>query len=173
MGRVKSLRREAKALGYESLPRFAMPSHDDMAESFSGWMPFDIVESVGNYELMKAMKPTRRAWIAMLSSSPSVKEIRLIRDKFIPLAMQHRHYSARDAEALDLELLGELPEYCKDWPYSLRVAYACIRNVRGPAGELNVWVAQLGNGRTQAEKNRILLNMAKALSMAKSANPDD
>ena len=82
-------------------------------------------------------------------------------------------YSARDAEALDLELLGELPEYCKDWPYSLRVAYACIRNVRGPAGELNVWVAQLGFGRTQAEKNRILLNMAKALSMAKSANPDD
>lgn len=167
MGKVKNLRKAAKELGMSELPRFTLPTPEEFAKQYPElWEP-DKYEILQGYNQLLKMKPTRRALLALLGEKIDMKGMRLVRDKFIPLEMQHRYYTAVDSESLPLDQMGELPDLPESWNYSLKHSYHCVINGYGPGRNgLTLWTEQIAKGRTKTEQSCIFLNMSKALAIA-------
>ena len=170
MGKTKNFRKQAAALGQAELPRFQIPPDEELKEKFGSYMSWDLAKLPDAFTQLQAMKPTRRALLSLLSEKSSVKDIRLIRDKFIPKPMQHEYCAAIDSEQLGLSemLLNASKPVPEAWPHSLKVAYLCLQDGFSNGDVLGLWVEQIQKGRTEEEKRHIIFNMAKALSMSES-----
>lgn len=166
MGKSRGFKKQAAALGFSAVPRFKMPEPEVLAKRFKGRMTMDFARMYPEIEQLKALKPSRRALEALLSRKTSVQDVRVIRDNFIPIAMQHDYCIAIDAAYLDISdmeqnLSQPVPEA---WPHGLRHAYICLQEGYGCGAVLKIWVEQLQEGRSVQEKKLIIFNMAKALS---------